>query len=58
MVITIIATILTIALAIYLFCGVAMTLREDISSYREEKNLRERENYLKDLEEAKKGKLI
>lgn len=58
MIITIIVTILTITLAIYLFCGVAMTIKEDISSYKEEKNLRERENYLQDLEAARKGKLI
>lgn len=37
MVITVIAIILTIALAIYLFCGVVMTIKEDISSYKEEK---------------------
>lgn len=58
MVITIIATVLIVVLAIYLFCGVAMTIKEDISSYREEKNLQEREDYLQDLEAAKKGKLI
>lgn len=58
MVISTIAFILMIALAIYLFCGVAMTIKEDISSYKEEKNLQERENYLQDLEAAKKGKLI
>lgn len=58
MVITIIATVLTIALAIYLFCGVAITIKEDISSYKEEKNLQKEESYLQDLEAAKKGKLI
>lgn len=58
MVITVIATVLTVIFAIYLFCGVVMTIKEDISFYREEKNLQEREDYLQDLEAAKKGKLI
>lgn len=54
MVITVIATVLTVIFAIYLFCGVVMTIKEDISFYREEKNLQEREDYLQDLEAAKK----
>lgn len=58
MVISTIAFILMIASAIYLFCGVAMTIKEDISSYEKEKNIQERDNYLQDLEAAKKGKLI
>lgn len=58
MVTAIIAIVLTIASSIYLFCGVAMTIKEDISSYKEEKGLQERENYFQDLEAAKEGKLI